>query len=257
MTINDIARPQQLRCVPRRVAARPVRRRRLPARRPRFRRGPDPVERRGRPAAGAVAYPANAQETAEVVRAAVEAGLRVAPQSTGHNAGPLGRLDDVVIVRTSGDDARSRSTRCGRSPGSAAAHSGCRWWRPLPRRVSPCCTAPRRTSASPATRWAAASSLYAASSACRPTTSPACRSSPPTARSCGPTPPRTRSCSGPFAAAAATSASSPRWNSRSSRSRRSTRGCWSGTAPKPSGCCAAGSNGPRTPPTRSPPPSGC
>ena len=29
------------------------------------------------------------------------AGLRVAPQSTGHNAGPLGRLDDVVIVRTS------------------------------------------------------------------------------------------------------------------------------------------------------------
>ncbi len=53
-----------------------------------------------RPAA--VAYPANAVETAQLVRAAVAAGLRVAPQSTGHNAGPLGRLDDVVIVRTSG-----------------------------------------------------------------------------------------------------------------------------------------------------------
>ncbi|MGS0685602.1 FAD-binding oxidoreductase [Nakamurella sp. GG22] len=52
-----------------------------------------------RPAA--VAYPATAEETAEVVRAAAAAGLRVAPQSTGHNAGPLGRLDDVVIVRTS------------------------------------------------------------------------------------------------------------------------------------------------------------
>ena len=40
-----------------------------------------------------------------MVRAAVAAGLRVAPQSTGHNAGPLGRLDDVVIVRTSGMDS--------------------------------------------------------------------------------------------------------------------------------------------------------
>jgi FAD/FMN-containing dehydrogenase len=56
-----------------------------------------------RPAA--VAFPTNAEETAEVVRAAVDAGLRVAPQSTGHNAGPLGRLDDVVIVRTSGMDS--------------------------------------------------------------------------------------------------------------------------------------------------------
>ena len=38
-----------------------------------------------------------------VVRAAAEAGLRVAPQSTGHNAGPLAArgLDDVVVVRTS------------------------------------------------------------------------------------------------------------------------------------------------------------
>ncbi len=52
-----------------------------------------------RPAA--VAYPENAVQTAELIRAAAAAGLRVAPQSTGHNAGPLGRLDDVVIVRTS------------------------------------------------------------------------------------------------------------------------------------------------------------
>ena len=40
-----------------------------------------------RPAA--VAYPADAAEVAEVVRAAAAAGLRVAPQGTGHNAGPL------------------------------------------------------------------------------------------------------------------------------------------------------------------------
>lgn len=56
-----------------------------------------------RPAA--VAIPADAQQAAQVVRVAAAAGLRVAPQSIGHNAGPLGRLDDVVIVRTSAMDA--------------------------------------------------------------------------------------------------------------------------------------------------------
>ncbi len=56
-----------------------------------------------RPAA--VAIPADAQQAAQVVRAAAAAGLRVAPQSTGHNAAPLGRLDDVVIVRTSAMDS--------------------------------------------------------------------------------------------------------------------------------------------------------
>jgi FAD/FMN-containing dehydrogenase len=52
-----------------------------------------------RPAA--VAYPADAAEAADVVRAAAAAGLRVAVQSTGHNPGPLGALDDVVLLRTS------------------------------------------------------------------------------------------------------------------------------------------------------------
>src|SRR3954466_2476004 len=54
-----------------------------------------------RPAA--VALPHSVEEVAEVVRAAVAAGLRVAPQSTGHGAGPLAlhELDDVVLVRLS------------------------------------------------------------------------------------------------------------------------------------------------------------
>lgn len=56
-----------------------------------------------RPAA--VAMPADARQAARIVRAAAAAGLRVAPQSTGHNAGPLGRLDDVVIVRTGALDS--------------------------------------------------------------------------------------------------------------------------------------------------------
>ncbi len=54
-----------------------------------------------RPAA--VAYPTDVREVQQVVRAAAAAGLRVAPQSTGHNAGPLVAqgLEDVVLLRTS------------------------------------------------------------------------------------------------------------------------------------------------------------
>jgi FAD/FMN-containing dehydrogenase len=54
-----------------------------------------------RPAA--VAYPTSVAEVQRVVRAAAAADLRVAPQSTGHNAGPLAAqgLDDVVLLRTS------------------------------------------------------------------------------------------------------------------------------------------------------------
>lgn len=54
-----------------------------------------------RPAA--VAVPRDAADVSALIRAAVAAGLRVAPQSTGHNAGPLAAqgLDDVVVLRTS------------------------------------------------------------------------------------------------------------------------------------------------------------
>ena len=69
-----------------------------------------------RPAA--VAYPASADEVSEVVRIASNAGLRVAPQATGHNAGPLGDLSDVVLLRTSAMtsieiDAENKTARVG------------------------------------------------------------------------------------------------------------------------------------------------
>src|SRR4051812_1645682 len=69
-----------------------------------------------RPAA--VVYPADASEVAEVVRAARRLGLRVAGQSTGHNAGPLGDLSGTILVKTSGMggvaiDASSRIARVG------------------------------------------------------------------------------------------------------------------------------------------------
>ncbi|KQU68270.1 FAD-binding oxidoreductase [Phycicoccus sp. Root101] len=54
-----------------------------------------------RPAA--LVTPRTVAEVQAAVRAAAAAGLRVAPQSTGHNAGPLVAqgLDDVVVLRTS------------------------------------------------------------------------------------------------------------------------------------------------------------
>ena len=55
-----------------------------------------------RPAA--VVHPRSATDVSEVVRCAAGLGLRVAAQSTGHNAGPLAAhdLSDVVLVRMSG-----------------------------------------------------------------------------------------------------------------------------------------------------------
>ena len=51
----------------------------------------------------AVAYPASAEEVADVLRAARRAGLRVVPQGTGHGAAPLdGHLGDAVLLRTAG-----------------------------------------------------------------------------------------------------------------------------------------------------------
>jgi hypothetical protein len=53
-----------------------------------------------RPAA--VVYPRTVSELAEVVAAARAAGLRVAPEGTGHAAATLGNaLDDVVLIKTS------------------------------------------------------------------------------------------------------------------------------------------------------------
>jgi hypothetical protein len=50
----------------------------------------------------AVAYPADPQEVALIIKAAADCGLRVAPQGTGHGAPPLaGRLGDAVLLRTS------------------------------------------------------------------------------------------------------------------------------------------------------------
>ena len=51
-----------------------------------------------------VALPADEQDVIAIVNFARAHGMRVAPQRTGHNAEPLGALDDVILVRT--DDMR-------------------------------------------------------------------------------------------------------------------------------------------------------
>jgi len=47
-----------------------------------------------------VALPESADDVVALVDFARERGLRVAPQRTGHNAKPLGSLDEVLLVRT-------------------------------------------------------------------------------------------------------------------------------------------------------------
>jgi UDP-N-acetylenolpyruvoylglucosamine reductase len=74
-----------------------------------------------RPAA--IVEPRNAEEVATVMRFAAAEGLRVAPQRTGHNAGPLGSLEDSILLKTNAldrvcIDAPARRARVG---------AGARW----------------------------------------------------------------------------------------------------------------------------------
>jgi FAD/FMN-containing dehydrogenase len=49
----------------------------------------------------AVAFPADADDVIAAVAYAREAGLRVAPQATGHNQGPLGALENTLLLNVS------------------------------------------------------------------------------------------------------------------------------------------------------------
>src|SRR5262249_43109762 len=76
----------------------------------------------------AIVAGADEEDVAATVRYAREHGLRVAGQSTGHNAGPLGLLDDTIIVNVAGldevtIDAEARRVRVG---------AGVRWEQVVP-----------------------------------------------------------------------------------------------------------------------------
>ena len=119
-----------------------------------------------RPAA--IVRVASADDVAETVRYAAQRGLRIAPQSTGHNAGPIDGLEDALLVRTDAlqdvrIDVAARRARVG---------SGVRWAAVSTRLRGGSRRASRlvaRRRASPATRSAAAWAGSPASTAFRRT----------------------------------------------------------------------------------------
>lgn len=76
----------------------------------------------------AVATPSSAAETAAIVGAARELGLRIAPQGSAHNAAPLGPLDDTLLLRF------GRMTAFDLDPDvpRARVEAGARWWDLVP-----------------------------------------------------------------------------------------------------------------------------
>jgi UDP-N-acetylenolpyruvoylglucosamine reductase len=74
-----------------------------------------------RPAAVVLAE--NAADVAATIRAARAAGLRVAPQGTGHNASPLGELGGTILLRTT----RMRDVRIDAPNRRARVEAGVIW----------------------------------------------------------------------------------------------------------------------------------
>ena len=70
-----------------------------------------------------VALPETAEDVVAIVEFARDAGLRVAPQGTGHAAAPLGDLEDTILVKTS----RLRGVTIDAERRSARAEAGVIW----------------------------------------------------------------------------------------------------------------------------------
>ena len=77
----------------------------------------------------AVALPGDAQEVAAAVAHANRAGLRVAPQATAHNQGPLGDLDDTVLLNV----GRLQEVRVDPGAQRVRVGAGVKWDRVAPR----------------------------------------------------------------------------------------------------------------------------
>jgi hypothetical protein len=77
----------------------------------------------------AVAFPADATDAAAAVGYAARAGLRVAPQATGHNQGPLGDLDGTLLLNVS----RLQEVRVDPGARRVRVGAGVKWDRVAPR----------------------------------------------------------------------------------------------------------------------------
>ena len=77
----------------------------------------------------AVARPRSAAEAAAIVVAARDSGLRIAPQGSSHNVGPLGSLEETVIVKLE----RMTGVGVDADSGTARVEAGARWWDVTPK----------------------------------------------------------------------------------------------------------------------------
>ena len=77
----------------------------------------------------AVAFPVDATDVAAAVKYAGRAGLRVAPQATGHNQGPLGDLDGTLLLNVS----RLQEVRVDPGARQVRVGAGVKWDRVAPR----------------------------------------------------------------------------------------------------------------------------
>jgi FAD/FMN-containing dehydrogenase len=77
----------------------------------------------------AVAFPADAAGVAAAVTYAQRAGLRVAPQATGHNQGPLGDMDGTLLLNVS----RLQDVRVDPGARQVRVGAGVKWDRVAPR----------------------------------------------------------------------------------------------------------------------------
>ena len=76
----------------------------------------------------AVAYPVDERDVIAAVRYARERGLRIAPQSTGHNAGPLGSLHDTILMNL----RELRDVSIGAAARHVRVGAGATWQQVLP-----------------------------------------------------------------------------------------------------------------------------
>lgn len=77
----------------------------------------------------AVAFPVDADDVAAAVAYARRAGLRVAPQATGHNQGPLGDMDGTLLLNVN----RLQDVRVDPAARQVRVDAGVKWDRVAPR----------------------------------------------------------------------------------------------------------------------------
>ena len=72
----------------------------------------------------AIATPSSAAEAAAIVVAARDAGLRIAPQGSGHNVVPLGELSGTIVLKLE----RLTAVELDAANATARVEAGARWW---------------------------------------------------------------------------------------------------------------------------------